>query len=113
MGENRRASRFEIHVPVQLCASKNETVEFHIGQIRDISRTGILFQSQLNFEVGSSVELVFCLPTESGPSACVLVHASAKAVRTQELSGEAGPHFAIAVAIDRIDFLRPGESDRS
>jgi PilZ domain len=64
MQENRKAVGYDIHVPVQFCMSQHSSPEFHAGQLRDISRTGILFHSEILFEVGTTLELAFCLPAE-------------------------------------------------
>src|ERR1700678_1768456 len=72
MPENRKAVRYDIHVPVQICASQHSPAEFHAAQLRDISRTGIFFHSEICFEVGATLELAFCLPAERERNSCVL-----------------------------------------
>lgn len=81
MEENRKAARFVICVPLHVGATKDGLPEFHTGQLRDISRTGILFHSQISFEPGTNLELTFCLPPEKERATCVLVRASSKALR--------------------------------
>jgi hypothetical protein len=56
MEENRKAVRFAVRVPLHVCATKDPLPEFHTGQLRDISRTGILFHSQVTFEAGTNLE---------------------------------------------------------
>jgi len=131
--EKRRAERYEIRVPVHVCASRGGRMEFHIGQIRDISRTGILVHTAVKCELGAELELVFCMTGQAGPQSCILVHASARAVRAEKLEGAkegategatggatgatrgaAGARelvYGVAVEIDRMEFLRPDVTD--
>ncbi len=110
MEENRKAVRYDIHVPVQICTSQHSPAEFHAGELRDISRTGILFHAQISFEIGTTLELAFCLPAERERNSCVLARATVKTLRTWELPGEATPLYGIAVTIERIDFAQPSTS---
>jgi hypothetical protein len=110
MIENRKAARFSVHVPLHVCAPKGGVPEYYTGQLQDISRTGILFHSQVTFELGVSLELSFCLPAEKERTTCVLVRASSKTLRVWELPGEPGALYGIAVTIDRIEFIRPETS---
>jgi hypothetical protein len=87
--------------------SRNKPAEFHTAQLRDISRTGIFFHSNVLIETGSGIELTFALPTEKERGSSVLVRASAKALRVSPLQGEVAPVYGVAATIDRIDFVRP------
>jgi hypothetical protein len=107
MGERRKARRYEVYLPLQVCLSRKKPAEFYTAQLRDISRTGIYFRSNVPIETGTSVELTFALPTDRERGASVLVRASAKALRVSQLAGEADPLFGIAATIDRVDFVRP------
>ena len=110
MPENRRAVRYDIHVPIQICTSQHQPPEFRAGQLRDISRTGILFHSEISFEIGTTLELVFCLPAEKERKDCVLARATVETIRVWELSGGPTPLYGIAVNIDRIQFAQPSNS---
>jgi hypothetical protein len=107
MGERRKARRYEIFLPVQVCMSRHRPAEFTTGQLRDVSRSGIFFHSSVPIETGSGLDLTFSLPTERERGFSVLVRASAKALRVSELAGEISPVYAVAATIDRIDFVRP------
>jgi PilZ domain len=110
MEENRKAVRYDIHVPLQVCMSQRQPPEFHGGQLRDISRTGILFHSEISFEIGTTLELAFCLPAEKERSSCVLARATVKTIRAWELPGEPTPLYGIAVTIERIELVQPSTS---
>jgi hypothetical protein len=107
MGERRKARRYEIFLPVQVCQARHRPAEFSTGQLRDVSRSGIFFHSSVPVDAGSGLELTFSLPTERDRGFSVLVRASAKALRVSEVPGEETPLFAVAATIDRIDFVRP------
>jgi hypothetical protein len=87
--------------------SRKRPAEFYTAQLRDISRTGIYFHSNVAMEAGMSIELTFALPTERDRGASVLVRASAKALRSTSIQGEEFPLYGIAATIDRLDFVRP------
>jgi len=107
MGERRKARRYEVYLPLKVCISRNRPAEFHTAQLRDISRSGIYFQSNVFVEPGAGMELTFALPTDKDRGASVLVRASAKALRVAAVEGELTPIYGIAASIDRIDFVRP------
>ncbi|HKV05617.1 MAG TPA: PilZ domain-containing protein [Candidatus Acidoferrales bacterium] len=107
MGERRRARRYELYLPVQVCTADQGPAEFNTAQLRDISRSGIYFHSGQAIEPGTGMELTFALPTETASGTSVLVRASAKALRVAALKGEAIPVYGVAATIDRIDFVRP------
>jgi hypothetical protein len=107
MGERRKARRYEVYLPVQVCLAKNRPADFHTGQLRDVSRSGIFFHSHVPLVPGTHVELTFSLPGERERGTSVLVRASAKALRVDALQGEITPLYAVAATIDRLDFVRP------
>ncbi|HXN72644.1 MAG TPA: PilZ domain-containing protein [Candidatus Acidoferrales bacterium] len=107
MGERRKARRYELYLPVQVCLSHQRPVEFYTGQLRDVSRSGVYFHSNVPLDTGTGMELTFSLPAEKDRGTSVLVRASAKALRVSELHGEETPLYGVAATIDRIDFIRP------
>jgi hypothetical protein len=107
MGERRKARRYEVYLPLQVCISRKGPVDFQTAQLRDISRSGIYFHSSSCIEPGCGMELTFALPTDRDSGASVLIRASAKALRVSELQGELTPIYGVAASIDRIDFVRP------
>ena len=107
MGERRNARRYDLYLPVQVCLSVQRPVEFHTGQLRDVSRSGVYFHSHVPIDAGTGMELTFSLPAEKDRGTSVLVRASAKALRVSPLLGEEKPLYGVAATIDRIDFIRP------
>ncbi len=107
MGERRKARRYEVYLPLQVCTSRRRPAEFHTAQLRDISRTGVYFHASVPIEPGTKMELTFALPTEREAGSTALVRASAEVLRITALEDEAAPVFGIAATIERIDFVRP------
>ncbi len=109
MGERRKARRYEVYLPVQVCTSRRRPAEFHTAQLRDISRTGVYFHSNRPIEPGTKLELTFALPTEreGGPGSSALIRASAEVLRVVSVDDEAVPVYGVAATIERIDFVRP------
>jgi PilZ domain len=106
MGERRKARRYEIYVPVQVCLSRQRPVVYHTAQLRDISTTGVYFHSDVALNPGAGMELTFALPTEKERGSSVLVRASAKVLRVSPLQGEEEPLFGVAASIYHVDFVR-------
>jgi PilZ domain len=107
MGERRKARRYEVYLPLQVCLSGKRPAEFCTAQLRDISRSGIYFHSDVAIDPGAGIELTFALPAEREGGASVLVRASAKALRASRLDVGVAPVYGVAATIDRIDFVRP------
>jgi hypothetical protein len=107
MGERRKARRYEVYLPLQVCTSRRRPAEFHTAQLRDISRTGVYFHSSAAFEPGTKMELTFALPTEREAGPTAVIRASAKVLRVSVLHDEIAPVYGIAATIERIDFVRP------
>jgi c-di-GMP-binding flagellar brake protein YcgR len=107
MGERRKARRYEVYLPLQVCTSRRRPVEFHTAQLRDISRTGVYFHSHTAIKPGTKMELTFALPTEREGGSSALIRASAQVLRSTSIQGETATVYGIAATIERIDFVRP------
>ncbi len=107
MGERRKARRYEVYLPLQVCLSRQRPTEFHTAQLRDISRSGLYFHSTIPIDKGVGMELTFALPTERERGKSVLVRASAKVLRVSQIDGDLAPTYGVAASIDRLDFIRP------
>ena len=107
MGERRKARRYQVYLPLQVCTSGTRPAEFYTAHLRDISRTGVYFLSDVELPPGAGVELTFALPGDVSRGTSVLVRASAKALRSSPVEGEIAPVYGIAATIDRIDLVRP------
>ena len=95
----RNAVRFPLHLPVTLKTSTDE----HQAETIDISSGGILFRSETDIQVGSSVEFTVAMPADVlGSDRDILVQCKGRVVRcSEELSGR-----SVAVVIDEYQFER-------
>jgi c-di-GMP-binding flagellar brake protein YcgR len=95
----RNAVRFPLHLPVTLKTPTDE----HRAETIDISAGGILFRSETDVEVGSTVEFTVAMPGDIlGSDRDVLVKCQGRVVRcTNEPSGR-----SVAVVIDEYKFER-------
>ncbi len=107
MGERRQARRYGVYLPLQVFLSGTLPAKFHTAQLRDVSRSGIYFHSNIAITPGAGLELTFALPAERETRPSVLVRASAKALRVTLVEGEPTPIYGVAASIDRLDFVRP------
>ena len=107
MGERRKARRYEVALPLQVFTSRHRPTEFHTAQLRDISRTGLYFHSNVPVDTGTPMELTFALPGEKDRGTSVLVRASARVLRVNIVDSDSTPIYGVAATIDRLDFVRP------
>ena len=95
----RNAVRFPLHLPVTL---KTPTAE-HRAQTIDISAGGILFRTETEVVVGSTVEFTVAMPGDVlGSDRDVLVKCQGRVVRCSEDSSGR----SVAVVIDEYKFER-------
>jgi c-di-GMP-binding flagellar brake protein YcgR len=95
----RNAVRFPLHLPVTL----KTLTEEHEAQTIDISAGGILFRTETEVEVGSSVEFTVAMPGDVlGSGGDVLVKCKGRVVRCSEESSGRN----VAVVIDEYKFER-------
>jgi hypothetical protein len=107
MGERRKARRYEVSLPLQVCTPRQRPPEFYTAQLQDISRSGVYFHSPVPIDTGAAMELTFALPGERDRSISVLVRASARVLRVAAVDNAATPLYGVAASIDRVDFVRP------
>jgi len=93
-------------VPMQVCTSRPPP-QFPGGQLRNISRTGALFHSEISFEIGTTLELPFRLPAENERNSSLPARVAVKTMREGELPDEAAPLFGMALPMEHIDFAQP------
>lgn len=106
MEERRAAQRYEISLPLEIGILDKKPVEFCRGQLRNISRSGVYFLSNVEFPPGTSLELIFSVPTERQHRFAVLVQARAQTLRVAPLKGEIAPLYGVGALLDRINFVR-------
>src|SRR5207245_7897561 len=101
-GSSARAQRFPIHTSVAYRVLGD--LGWMTGRTVNVSRTGVLFESNQPTNVGASIELVLEFPFPLATVAC-----SGRVIRT--VVNEAGP-WVIAATISRYSLLRNVERFR-
>ncbi len=96
-----RAFRYTIHIPVKF--REKGTAEWHEGKTVNISRTGILFQSDMNLPPQSLLEMQIVLPHELAGESQANVCCWGPVVRSDQNASEAG-RTALAATIRRYRF---------
>jgi hypothetical protein len=79
-------------VPMQVCTSRPPP-QFPGGQLRNISRTGVLFHSEISFEIGTTLELPFRLPAENERKSSLPARLAVKTMRAGGIAGRSGAAF--------------------
>jgi hypothetical protein len=96
-----RAFRYPIHMVIRF--RKSGTTEWHEGTTVNISRTGILFQSNMNFSPRTLLEMQVILPYEVSGEPPANVLCWGPVVRLDSELTEEG-RTALAAAISRYRF---------
>lgn len=100
--EQRRTRRFTLQLPVTITRSGTERVS-QPSLTKNISSGGVLFTSEREPDLGSSIEYVINLaPAEQGVS----LRCIGKIVRYRKVSNSDSPLFDVAATLERYEFVR-------
>ena len=97
MIEQRKHQRFDLKLPFQILRSEDGSGTE--GETKNVSSSGVLFQSALPLPVGDSIEYFITLPKIPGNKLEVRLRCVGRVVRE---SGES----SFAATLDRYEFLR-------
>lgn len=103
--EKRRARRFDLSLPVTLL-EPIEQKPMAVAQTKDISSNGLMLELDEEMRAGSQVVMVVTLPREITQSGPVQLRCYGNVVRNTRAANN---RVAIAVAIERYDFMRSAE----
>ena len=97
--EQRKAQRFDLRLPVELVRGGSRSLS-DVGETRNLSSVGVLFQSDARINVGDPVEYLITLPTapQNGDPA-VRIHCLGKVVRFARKT-------EVAATLERYEFVR-------
>ena len=99
--EMQSAVRFPVQLPVEFHSQSGE----HEGQTRNISANGVLFQTDTEVPVGSSVEFSICMPAQVlGTASDVIVNCHGRCVRCFQENQS----YWVGVVIDEYGVQRMG-----
>ena len=96
--EQRKAQRFDLKLPFELIRS-GMSPSSRIGSTKNVSSSGVLFESAAALRIGESVEYVITLPTSPTPGIQVRLRCMGKVVRVVKETG-------IAATLERYEFVR-------
>ena len=96
--EQRRARRFDLRLPFELVKSGSEALS-ELGETRNLSSVGVLFQSDANLRIGDPVEYMITLPASADGIDGVRLRCLGKIVRY-------GNTAEVAATLERYEFVR-------
>ena len=101
--DQRKAQRYELRLPVELvrCGHIERNRQ---GETKNLSSSGVLFQSNAKFRIGEAVEYLIRLPSMPGLEGETLLRCLGKVVRCSRKA-------EVAVTLDRYEFLRDESAD--
>ena len=112
MGDERRAAhRFPMSLPLVVRAPARGQKSSASTQTNDISASGVYFDMNENFRLGSRIEFVVTLPREITPAADVRIRCLGRVVRVEKEKAagaeSAERRIGVAAAIEQYEFLPP------
>jgi hypothetical protein len=96
--EQRKAQRFDLKLPLELIRGGSKPLSQH-GETKNLSSSGVLFQSGATFRIGEPLEYLITLPTSPAPGIQVRLRCVGKVVRLAEST-------EVAATLERYEFLR-------
>lgn len=99
-----RATRFPLHMPVQFRTSGDK--EWHHGLIENISRSGVLFQTDVPVDASAPLEMRMALPVGLAGHVGASVHCRAQVVRVLDPAGQR-VRPVLAVTINEYRLMPP------
>jgi hypothetical protein len=95
--EQRKNQRFELKLPFELVRTGANPKT--IGETRNVSSSGVLFNSEIPVEVGEPIEYLITFPKAPGARAEVRIRCVGKVIRND-------PETAFAATLERYEFVR-------
>ena len=96
--EKRKAQRFDLTLPVELIRASSAKASRQ-GETKNVSSSGVLFESDAKLRIGEPVEYLITLPTSPAPGIQVRLRCMGKVVRLVKETG-------IAATLERYEFVR-------
>lgn len=100
--EQRKSRRFELRLPVELVRRGALHLPMR-GETRNLSSSGVLFQSDAEVEIGESIEYHITLPAAGDSQKQIRLRCMGKVLRHNDTS--------VAATLERYEFLRSAEAN--
>ena len=104
MREQRKASRFNLKLPLRLVRVGSQHVS-KVVETQNLSSLGVLFVNETPMAVGDSIEYVITLPVQQSGTE-VAIRCLGKVVRHQPSHEQGHETPSTAVTLERYEFLR-------
>jgi hypothetical protein len=109
MEENRKAARFVVHVPLHVRTSKDGLPQYYTGNCRTFLAPAFCSTQRRPSTLAPTSNLLSACPRQK-PQHLRPGSRQFESRPTWQLPGEPISRYGVAVAIDRIAFLRPDAS---
>lgn len=109
MTEQRRSRRFEVRLPLKIVRTGLLPSSGN-GETRNLCSRGVLFASDVEVDIGESVEYVIAMPSGTEAPWPVNLRCLGKILRfdrTWTDPEDADRPFRMAASIERYEFMRP------
>jgi hypothetical protein len=106
MNNRRTARRYDLSLPVVVCAPVNKEAALRIGKTRDISSRGVYFTIDNDLIAGAELDLMMILPTEGIGGAQVSIRATGKIIRVDKRPGNGDHKVDVAVVFEMHEIVR-------
>jgi hypothetical protein len=96
--EQRKSQRFDLKLPIELIRGGSQP-QPQRGETKNLSSSGVLFQSDATLRIGEPLEYFITLPTSSNSGVQVRIRCVGKVVRLAEKT-------EVAATLERYEFVR-------
>jgi hypothetical protein len=104
--ELRKTKRFDMKLPVEVVRRSFHPVS-GFGQTKNISAGGVLFDANIEVEVGEPLEYIITFPSHPMNGGSVNLRCLGKVVRAEPTSGGPDGHGTlVAATLERYEFVR-------
>lgn len=105
IAEKRKARRFDLRLPFELLREGTDPTLLG-GETCNVSSGGVLFHAQAELPLGEPIEYMITLPSGIREGMSVRLRCMGKVVRTEAPRNASYKHHAVAVTLERYEFLR-------
>jgi hypothetical protein len=103
--EKRKATRFELKLPLELLREGSAPVH-RAGETCNLSTAGVLFTSPTELPIGQPIEYLITLPGGKDESVKVRLRCMGKVVRTVRPNISTVNPVSVAATLERYEFVR-------
>lgn len=106
MKDRRTARRYDLSLPIIVCAPIDKEAASRTGKTRDISNRGVYFTIDNNLSAGAELDLTMILPAEVTGDTEVFIRATGKVIRVDKRSGNGDQKVDVAAVFEMYEIVR-------